>query len=126
MSRTERNASTSLPLQPVTFERVTFTDNFWAPRQKLNREVTLPHHLETTRGLVRDFESLAEHSATKGTYAPSRDQHLWSDMFVHNVTEALAATLALSKSAVPADPTSNGALQLPPERILSLSLGPST
>ncbi len=88
-----------LPLRPVPFERVTFTDNFWASRQKLNHEVSIPHNLETTRGLIRDLESLGEQSANDQC-GPSGNQQERagpsSDMFVHNLTEALAAAVALT------------------------------
>jgi len=88
------------PLRAVPFERVIFTDNFWVLRQKLNREVSIPHHLETTAGLIRDFETLDGGLSAKGRYEPVDDRqikaHLWSDMFVHNITEGLAATVALT------------------------------
>src|SRR5215208_908619 len=30
-------------LDPVPFTQVTFEDEFWAPRQEVNRKVTIPH-----------------------------------------------------------------------------------
>jgi len=87
------------PLRPVRFEKVRLDDNFWAPWLKRIREVSLPHLLETTGPLVRDFEYLAGMHQVEGDYAPSTNQHRWSDMFVYNTLEAVAAGLALESDA---------------------------
>ena len=87
------------PLRPVRFEDVRLTDNFWAPWLKRVREVYLPHLLETSQPLIGDFEYLAGMHEVEGKYTPSTDQHCWSDMFVHNTLEAMAAGLALAPDA---------------------------
>ena len=74
-------------------------DNFWAPWLKRVREVYLPHLLETSQPLIGDFEYLAGMHEVEGKYTPSTDQHCWSDMFVHNTLEAMAAGLALAPDA---------------------------
>lgn len=46
------------PIIPVPFTQVKVTDNFWAPRIRINSEVTIPiafKHCETT-GRVKNFE----------------------------------------------------------------------
>ncbi|MES2332483.1 MAG: glycoside hydrolase family 127 protein [Bacteroidota bacterium] len=34
------------PIQPVTFTQVHITDNFWAPKIKVNADITIPHVLD--------------------------------------------------------------------------------
>lgn len=46
------------PIQPVPFTAVKLTDNFWAPRIKINHEVTIPIAIEqsTITGRIKNFE----------------------------------------------------------------------
>ncbi len=82
------------PLRPVRFEDVRLHDNFWSPWLKRIRDVTLPHLLETTRPLVRDFEYLAGMHQVEGDHVPC-SQPCWSDMFVYNTMETMVACLAM-------------------------------
>jgi len=45
------------PIQPVPFTSVTINDNFWAPRIKTNKEVTLPYTFKKSEetGRIRNF-----------------------------------------------------------------------
>ena len=87
------------PLRPVRFEKVRLTDDFWVPWLKSVRDVSLPNLLETTSPLVRDFEYLAGMHRGEGDYVPSTDMHSWSDMFMYNTLEAMAASLVLEADA---------------------------
>lgn len=82
------------PLRPVRFENVRLDDSFWSPWLKRIRAVSLPHLVETSGSLVRDFEYLAGMHQVQGAYTASSDQLLWSDMYVYNTLEAMAAGLA--------------------------------
>ena len=46
------------PIQPVTFTSVKLSDDFWAPRIKVNHEVTIPIAIEqsTISGRIKNFE----------------------------------------------------------------------
>ena len=45
------------PIQPVVFTQVHVTDHFWAPKIKINAEVTIPYTLEQCRrtGRIDNF-----------------------------------------------------------------------
>jgi DUF1680 family protein len=86
------------PLSLVHFEHVRFNDSIWAPHQKMNRLVSLPQALRTTRCLLDDFEYLAGKRDTP-VNDPKSIRHRWSDMFFHNILEAMAATIELEPDA---------------------------
>lgn len=50
--------STGYIVQPVTFNHVKLTDNFWAPRIRKNHEVTIPISIQKSRetGRIKNFE----------------------------------------------------------------------
>lgn len=54
----ERKDKKDYPIQPVSFVDVKFTDNFWAPRIKINEQVTIPIALKHcyTTGRVDNFK----------------------------------------------------------------------
>jgi len=53
--------SLASPLRAADYRRVRFADPFWAPRQKANRETTVPHLFKKLRevGTVGNFELVA-------------------------------------------------------------------
>lgn len=57
----DRNAgegTSAYPIQPVPFTSVKLSDDFWAPRIKVNHEVTIPIAIEqsTITGRIKNFE----------------------------------------------------------------------
>jgi DUF1680 family protein len=57
----QKSTTEDYPIQPVPFTSVKLTDNFWAPRIKMNASVTIPiafEYCEST-GRVRNFEIAA-------------------------------------------------------------------
>ena len=48
---TNRNEQSlgSYPIQPVPFTSVKITDSFWAPKMKINHDVTIPIALEQSK-----------------------------------------------------------------------------
>ncbi|MBW8682717.1 glycoside hydrolase family 127 protein [Chitinophaga rhizophila] len=49
------------PIQPVAFTQVQVTDNFWAPKIRVNAEITIPYTLEQCRktGRIDNFKRAA-------------------------------------------------------------------
>lgn len=49
-----KNKNKDYPIQPVAFTQVLVTDNFWAPKIKINAEVSIPYTLEKceTKGRI--------------------------------------------------------------------------
>ena len=56
--REERAMDGQYPIQPVPFTSVRMTDNFWAPRIRINHELTIPIAIEqsTITGRIKNFE----------------------------------------------------------------------
>ena len=54
-------AGSGYPIQPVSFNKIKVTDNFWAPRIKTNHDVTIPIAIEqsTITGRIKNFEIAA-------------------------------------------------------------------
>ncbi|MEE4214490.1 MAG: glycoside hydrolase family 127 protein [Bacteroidales bacterium] len=54
----EEKGMSAYPIQPVPFTSVKLSDNFWAPRIKVNHEVTIPIAIEqsTITGRIKNFE----------------------------------------------------------------------
>jgi hypothetical protein len=82
-------------LRPVPLTAVQLTDNFWAPRRRLNREVTLPsqyRHCEET-GRIDNFRRAAgwKDVPFQGIYFNDSDVFKW--------VEAAAWTLAAEEDA---------------------------
>jgi DUF1680 family protein len=57
-SCSEKQTTGTYPIQPVPFTSVKITDNFWAPRIKINHEVTIPIAIEQSAisGRIKNFE----------------------------------------------------------------------
>jgi len=80
-------------LEPVNFTRVNINDNFWAPRMKVNAEVTIPHALKKCEeeGRIDNFRS-----ATGLTGELWRGQHGFDDSDVYKLLEGMAFTYNVS------------------------------
>lgn len=57
-SCSEKQTIGTYPIQPVPFTSVKITDNFWAPRIKINHDVTIPIAIEQSEisGRIKNFE----------------------------------------------------------------------
>lgn len=78
------------PITAVPFTEVTLTDSFWAPRLKLNHDVTIPiaiHQSEIT-GRIKNFE-VAGH-LTKGTFS---SLYPFDDSDVYKIIEGASYSL---------------------------------
>jgi len=83
------------PLQAADYRRVRFTDPFWAPRQRANRETTMPHLFAKLRevGAVANLER-----AGRGETGGYRG-YVFADSDVHKTLEAAAYCLGLGEDA---------------------------
>jgi len=56
--KTAEEGKSTYPIQPVPFTSVKLSDDFWAPRIKVNHEVTIPIAIEqsTITGRIKNFE----------------------------------------------------------------------
>ena len=78
------------PIRPVSFTRVKLTDNFWAPRIKLNHDVTIPiafHQSEIT-GRIKNFEVAG--GLTEGTFC---SLYAFDDSDVYKIIEGASYSL---------------------------------
>ncbi len=88
-------AAPGLPLRPADYRRVRLADPFWAPRLRVNREVTVPHLLAKLHevGAVRNLERAA---------AGARDGHqgfVFADSDLHKTLEAAAYCIGVAGDA---------------------------
>lgn len=74
-------------LRPLGLEEVTLTGGFWADRQRVNAEATIPHcdHWETRVGWIGNFER-----ALDGTLVEHRTGREFADSDVYKMIEAMA------------------------------------
>lgn len=79
------------PIEPVPFTAVKFTDHFWAPKIKINQEVTIPIAIEqsTNSGRIRNFEIAG--GLTKGNKFCS--QYPFDDSDIYKIIEAASFSL---------------------------------
>jgi uncharacterized protein len=82
------------PIQSVPFDQTEIADGFWAPRIAKNREVTVPHNLESCErtGRIQNFVVAAHKAdgAFQGVFG-------FDDSDVYKVIEGAAYTLGLQK-----------------------------
>jgi hypothetical protein len=85
------------PVQPVPFTAVHFTDDFWAPRIKINTEVTIPFAFQQceTSGRFYNFERAA--AALRGEEVKDKTPpgFPFDDTDVYKVLEGAAYTLSV-------------------------------
>src|SRR2546423_12160534 len=80
-------------LHEVPFTAVRFTDSFWAPKQKINRSVSIPHALDM---LEREGDLTNFDLAAKGARTGHR-AYVFQDSDVYKVVEAAAYALATER-----------------------------
>jgi hypothetical protein len=80
------------PVKEVPLTSVKFTDTFWAPRQKTDISVTIPHEMKQCEltGRIRNFETAG--GEARGKFAT---RYAFDDSDVYKVIEAAAYTLML-------------------------------
>ena len=80
------------PIQPVPFTQTEIDDAFWAPRIATNRDVTVPHNLESCErtGRIQNFVVAAKQAegAFQGVFG-------FDDSDVYKVIEGAAYSLSL-------------------------------
>lgn len=81
------------PFKPVPFTQVKFTDSFWAPKLKINKEVTIPIIMKKNQetGRVDNFKVAG--GLKKGKFAT---QYPFDDTDVYKVIEAASYSLQVS------------------------------
>ena len=79
------------PIKPVPFTSVKLTDHFWAPRLKINQDVTIPIAIEqsTISGRIRNFEIAG--GLVKGNKFCS--QYPFDDSDIYKIIEAASFSL---------------------------------
>jgi hypothetical protein len=80
------------PVKEVPLTSVKFTDTFWAPRQRTDISVTIPHEMKQCEltGRIRNFETAG--GEARGKFATG---YAFDDSDVYKVIEAAAYTLML-------------------------------
>lgn len=86
----QETAATSSTLTAVPFTQVKIRDKFWAPRQEINRTVSLPHSLQMLEkfGNIKDLKLAAE-GARDGHPGP-----VYIDSDLYKALEAISYSLA--------------------------------
>ena len=82
-------------LRPVSYRRVRLTDGLWAPRQRINREATVPH-------LFRELEAAGHVSNFERAAAGSKEGYrgpVYMDSDLYKSLEAAAYVLGLGPDA---------------------------
>ena len=90
------NTNLDYPITPVSFTKVKFTDNFFAPRQEIVRDVSNPH-------CISQWESFDETGGWEvlSGLKPKEEYHgiNWSDLDVYRQIEAISYSLATKRDA---------------------------
>src|SRR6187431_2938456 len=88
--------SGSYPIQPVLFTAVKLTDNFWAPRIKINHDVTIPFALGKCKetGRIKNFEIAA--GLKTGNFCT---EFTFDDTDVYKIIEGASYAMQISKDA---------------------------
>jgi uncharacterized protein len=91
------NIRSDYPISPVSFTEVKFTDNFFAPRQEIVREVSNPHCMSQWES----FDETGGWEVLSGL-KPEEKYHgiNWSDLDVYRQIEAISYSLATRRDAV--------------------------
>ena len=86
----QSGTSKDYPIQPVSFTKVKLTDNFWAPRIKLNHDVTIPIALQQCyiTGRVENFKIAGK--LTKGKF---QSEYPFDDSDIYKIIEGASYSL---------------------------------
>lgn len=83
------------PIQPVTFTQVHVTDNFWAPKIKVNADVTIPYTLEQCRKTGRIDNFLIAAGKKK---ADKLTEYTFDDTDLYKIIEGASYGLQVTKN----------------------------
>lgn len=83
------------PIQPVAFTQVHVTDNFWAPKIRVNADVTIPYTLEQCRrtGRIDNFKRAAHVLP-----ADTMTEYTFDDTDLYKVIEGASYGLQMKKN----------------------------
>ena len=86
----QKGPAKDYPIQPVNFTQVKVTDKFWAPRMKLNQEVTIPIALQQCykTGRVENFKIAGK--LTKGKF---QSEYPFDDSDIYKIIEGASYSL---------------------------------
>ncbi len=78
------------PIEPIPFTQVTLQDNFWAPKIKINHDVTIPIAIEQSEisGRIKNFDIAG--GVTTGEFC---SQYPFDDSDIYKIIEAASYTL---------------------------------
>ncbi|MGB3065575.1 glycoside hydrolase family 127 protein [Sphingobacterium thalpophilum] len=97
-SRAQTGADKKLdyPIEPVSFVDVKFTDKFWAPRLKVNQQVTIPIALQQcySTGRVDNFKKAA--GMMKGYFST---EYPFDDTDIYKIIEGMAYSVQTNPNA---------------------------
>ena len=82
------------PIQPVAFTQVHITDNFWAPKMKVNADVTIPYTLEQCRKNGRIDNFLMAAGKKKEV---KLSEYTFDDTDIYKVIEGASYSLQVKK-----------------------------
>ncbi|WP_433900377.1 beta-L-arabinofuranosidase domain-containing protein [Sphingobacterium puteale] len=84
------------PIEPVSFVDVRFTDRFWAPRLKINQQVTIPIALQQcySTGRVDNFKKAA--GMMKGYF---NTEYPFDDTDIYKIIEGMAYSVQTNPNA---------------------------
>src|SRR4029078_921239 len=97
IAQSSKQPSGSYPIQPVLFTAVKLTDNFWAPRIKINHDVTIPFALGKCKetGRIKNFEIAA--GLKTGNFCT---EFTFDDTDVYKIIEGASYSMQISKDPV--------------------------
>ncbi len=84
------------PIQPVAFTQVKVMDNFWAPKIKVNADITIPYTLEQCRKTGRIDNFLVAAGRKK---ADKLTEYTFDDTDVYKIIEGASYGLQVTKNA---------------------------
>lgn len=87
---------TDYPIQPVAFTQVHVTDNFWAPKIRVNADVTIPYTLEQCKKNGRIDNFLVAAGKKK---ADKLSEFTFDDTDIYKVIEGASYSLQVRKDA---------------------------
>jgi DUF1680 family protein len=81
MATEKQTASQDEPLKPISFEKVTLTDNFWSNRMRIQKKTLVPVAFERTHEAVEDLRRTAAYLRGEETPLPTSSRFNTSDLY---------------------------------------------
>jgi DUF1680 family protein len=97
LAQQHKTLTGNYPIQPVLFTDVKLTDNFWAPRIKINHDVTIPFTLAKCKetGRIKNFEIAAGEATGKFC-----TDFTFDDSDLYKIIEGASYAMQISKDPV--------------------------